>query len=152
MKPTRPSLLSVLRERCLLAFALLLTSACAAQDPVRVSTRPAGSIDALIGDAACESDAQCRTIGIGAKACGGPETYRAWSVARTDAVALEQAAAQHAAERRREIEARGEMSTCSVLPDPGALCVPNGPSLADSRPRAGTCRLRDSRTAEAAVR
>jgi hypothetical protein len=152
MKPTpSPGLTSSAhsRNRCLLALALLLATACAAQAPPRLPARPvAGSIDALIGDAACESDAQCKTIGIGAKACGGPDAYRAWSIARTDAIALEQAAAEHAAERRKQIAARGEMSTCSVVRDPGAFCAP----AAATPPGAssvvtGTCRLRDSRTA-----
>ncbi|MBC8055009.1 MAG: hypothetical protein H7Y61_00350, partial [Rhizobiales bacterium] len=45
-------------------------------------------VRALIGAAGCESDAQCRSIGIGTKACGGPEFYLAWSIAGTDEAAL----------------------------------------------------------------
>jgi len=119
------------RGRAVLALALCLTAACAAQD---VAAPPPASgkatIQALIGDAACAADAQCKTIAVGAKACGGPEGYLAWSTSRTDATALAQAADSYAAERHREIASRREMSTCSVLADPGAYCA------------AGTCRLR----------
>src|SRR4051812_47210296 len=42
-------------------------------------------ISAQIGDAACSADSQCRTLAIGKKPCGGPESYVAWSALRSDA-------------------------------------------------------------------
>ena len=118
------------RGHAWLALTLCLTAACAAQDPSPPPATDKAAIRTLIGDAACEADAQCKTIAIGAKACGGPEGYLAWSTAHTDGAALERAADSYAAERRREIAARREVSTCSVQADPGAYCA------------AGTCRLR----------
>ena len=33
-------------------------------------------------DRGCTSDAQCRTVAVGAKPCGGPETFLPYSTAR----------------------------------------------------------------------
>ncbi|NRF69095.1 hypothetical protein HLB44_19040 [Aquincola sp. S2] len=82
------------------------------------------SVDELIGDAACSSDAECRTVGVGALACGGPQAWRAWSIRRTtDEAALERAVQQQRQEREQAIAKRGEMSICRVVPDPGAHCA-----------------------------
>ena len=40
----------------------------------------------LIGDAACKSDADCRAIAFGDKPCGGPWSYKIYSVTSVDTV------------------------------------------------------------------
>ena len=127
------------------AASLVLAAACAAQDSSR---QDRSSIQALIGDAACQTDAQCRTIGVGAKACGGPQSYLAWSTARTDESALRAMADASAAADRKQAEAKGMMSTCSVVPDPGAFCDVGRPASG----AAGTCRLRSGKGGGALVR
>ena len=78
-----------------------------------------------IGDAACDTDAQCRTVGIGSKACGGPEGYLAWSSkVNGTGTRLSELAAAHSTERERENELSGMRSNCRVTPDPGAVCKP----------------------------
>ena len=103
------------------------------------------SVLALIGDAACEDDSQCATIGVGAKACGGPEGYVAWSIARTDPHALGVAARRDADAARREQAKqnsdRGMVSDCSISPDPRAFCDIGRSASASSGPN-GTCRIR----------
>jgi len=135
--PSRASLLS----RLPLLAALGLTAACATEPAPPTPPGSRASVQALVGDAACESEAQCRTIGVGAKACGGPQAYVAWSTARTDAGALHAAAQREAAADRRETAAKGMVSTCTVVLDPGAFC--------DIKPSAtgptGVCRLRSGR-------
>ena len=79
-------------------------------------------IDAMIGDARCSTDMVCLTIGIGAKACGGPSSYRAWSAEQTDAKALLALVARHHEARLREIARTGEQSNCAMVPVPGAFC------------------------------
>ena len=79
-------------------------------------------IQAEIGDAACDSPAQCHSIGVGAKACGGPEGYLAWSSKRSDEKKLMGLVAQHAETRRAENLASGMMSDCRLVTDPGATC------------------------------
>ena len=114
----------------------VLSAPVGASNPARSST-PTGTVNitrlmrditAEIGDAACDSDTQCRTIGVGAKACGGPEGYVAWSSKVNDAgTRLRALAAAHSVERERENERSGMLSNCSVTPDPGAVCRPRVP-------------------------
>lgn len=80
-------------------------------------------IKQLIGTAACTSTADCCTVAIGARACGGPEYYLPWSTMATDGAALNRLAETHSAQRRAAIKASGEQSTCSIPRDPGAICV-----------------------------
>ena len=111
----------------------VLSAPVGASNPARPSTAtgPVNTtslmrdIAAEIGDAACDTDSQCRTMGVGAKACGGPEGYVAWSSKVNDAgTRLKALAAAHSAERERENERSGMRSNCSVTPDPGAVCRP----------------------------
>ena len=46
-------------------------------------------IRALVGDAPCGGDADCHTLALGARACGGPEAWLAWSSAHTPRGELE---------------------------------------------------------------
>jgi len=93
------------------------------------------TITSLIGDAACDQSAQCRIVPIGAKPCGGPSGYLAWSHKTTDEASLLAAVRAHAAAQKQEDQAGGLASDCSVVPVPSAAC----------RPRAGdgktTCQL-----------
>jgi hypothetical protein len=123
----------------LLSFALAFASvplACA----TGARAEPARAISALIGDAACDDDSQCRTLAVGAKPCGGPEYYLAWSTKRTDAAALRQAADSALAAPSVD---RGMQSTCVFVTDPGAYCAS---ATGQQRDAASTprrfCRLR----------
>ena len=109
------------RQALLTTVAGLWLAACAGQ-PTTSAGMAAAEVTRLIGDAACSSDDDCATIGIGALACGGPQSYAAWSKKQTDAQALAAAAARHREERERQIVRSGEMSLCRVVPDPGARC------------------------------
>lgn len=126
--------------RTLFAGALLLLagSACSsgapradapAPAPASASASPSATpasllaaIEAERGAARCDSDGQCRTIGVGAKACGGPERYLAWSSKDGDGSRLKALVRQHAELRRQEDAESGMMSTCNLIPDPGATC------------------------------
>ncbi|MGK5041161.1 hypothetical protein ACQ4WQ_12520 [Janthinobacterium sp. GB1R12] len=116
---------SALRAACA-AILLLATSACGsapAQDapPAPGNAGLLAQIQAEVGTAACDSTQQCQTIAIGAKACGGPERYLAWSSKDNDGKKLK-ALAQAQAEASRKQQADGMMSTCSIVTDPGATC------------------------------
>ena len=45
-------------------------------------------LKAAIGNAACTDSGQCRTVPVGARACGGPEGYLAYSTAGGQEAAL----------------------------------------------------------------
>jgi len=79
-------------------------------------------IDEAIGDANCTADSQCHALAIGSKACGGPESYVAYSAAVSDAVKLQQLGEAYAAERRRYNEANRTISNCMMLVEPAVGC------------------------------
>lgn len=79
-------------------------------------------IRALAGDAGCSASSQCRTLALGARACGGPEAYLPYSTAATDEKALRALGEQYKAEREAANKAGGMMSICRHEPDPGAVC------------------------------
>lgn len=117
----------------LAAASLLILSACAG---ARQSGGPAveaptatvalwQQIQAANTDLGCDTDSQCHTIGVGAKACGGPENYVAWSSKNSNGTQLKTLVEKHAAARRDEDNKQGIMSTCTVMRDPGASCRAN---------------------------
>ena len=72
-------------------------------------------------------------MAVGAKACGGPATWLAWSRRVTDGAALEALARQQSVQARAALRARNEISNCLFVTDPGARCIiPEGQ-------REGTC-------------
>jgi hypothetical protein len=86
-------------------------------------------IRAMVGTPSCSSDAQCHSLPVGHRACGGPESYLAWSSANTSQQELQALAERYKEERRAADAASGMLSTCRFMPDPGAVC------------RAGACQL-----------
>lgn len=98
--------------------------------------RPAAKAGALaeiqerIGSAACTDSSQCHSLPVGARACGGPEYYLAWSSANADGGRLRALAERYKAERQAANAADGRMSDCRYAMDPGAVCT------------AGRCQLR----------
>lgn len=137
MKTSIPALLRL----CGVAILAAASAACSgvaaekpatvpAAEPAAASAAPAAPADTLmqqikaeIGDAACDSAQQCHTIAIGNKACGGPESYLAWSDKRGDAAKLARLAQQYSNERKRLNTSSGRISTCSMVMDPGATCT-----------------------------
>ena len=119
------------------AATLALAAACATEPSSTAPSSPA-SVQVLIGDASCSADAQCATIGVGAKACGGPDAYVAWSTTRTDLQTLRVAVQRQAEAARSEQVSKGMVSNCSMALDPGAFCDRGGAAPG----AAGTCRLR----------
>jgi hypothetical protein len=75
-------------------------------------------VDALLSGAGCERVEDCKTVALGALACGGPSRYAVFCALSTDAAALEQ---QRVALEAQETEANSRcvtVSTCAVLQPP----------------------------------
>lgn len=118
------------------AFPILLRAACASLFVLSIAAcgsaptatpAPGGAslaeqIKAAVGDAACDAPQQCQTIAIGAKACGGPERYLAWSNKSSDGKQLTALAQAQAEASRKLRQSDGMMSTCAIVTDPGATC------------------------------
>jgi hypothetical protein len=102
-------------------------SACQAQ-PVASVVAPAAEAALLarlrteIGDARCSPDAQCRSLAIGHKACGGPQQWWAWSTATARLERLQPWADELAVLQKQRQEASGRVSNCLYVADPGAVC------------------------------
>lgn len=77
----------------------------------------------------CSSDQQCKTVAVGAKACGGPESFMVYSTANASPEQVQALAERYRKEREQENKLNGTVSDCRMLMDPGAQC------------RAGACQL-----------
>ncbi len=130
-QPTKNTSAQALRPRWQIiaaAWAVLGLAACqsaattgTAEVPTEASLQQ--QINKAIGDAPCTADSQCRTIGVGAKACGGPAAWRPWSTQNGPKAETLQSLADQLATLQRHRQAQsGMVSTCSYLPDPGAVC------------------------------
>jgi hypothetical protein len=117
------------------AFLSLVGAAAAVDSAASAAADAQARVNSLIGDAACDTQSQCRTVGIGARPCGGPESWLAWSTKSTDARALQDAVQAQAQAAKDANQHSGLASDCRVRPEPSAVC----------RPRAGdgkkTCQL-----------
>jgi hypothetical protein len=116
-------------------FTFLILLACSACGAVPPAPGPAPATDllpqirAMVGTAACADSSQCHTLAVGARPCGGPQSYLPWSSAGTDGAALRALGQRYEQQQRAENAASGLQSDCRFIPDPGAQC------------RAGTCQL-----------
>lgn len=102
----------------------------AGKGPTPVRADPVARIRELIGNAACSDSSQCHSLAVGARPCGGPEYYLAWSSAATGGDQLHALAERYKAERQAGNAASGRVSDCRYAMDPGAVCT------------AGRCQLR----------
>ena len=125
-----------MQMRQLPLILLLACTACraagpAATTPPSLTASPSlpDQMRALVGAAACTDSAQCKTVALGARACGGPEGYLAYSTATTPSAPLHALAQRYAEQSRAGHATSGMMSTCQFISDPGAQC------------RAGSCQL-----------
>lgn len=106
----------------LLLFVLRPDSTAWAQPRGRPDEETLVAMQALIGSARCTQNGQCRSTGIGANPCGGPEQYLAWSTIATDADALQKLAVRYAEQRRKVHEQTGMSSVCMLFPEPSVRC------------------------------
>ncbi|MBC7454453.1 MAG: hypothetical protein H7335_12240 [Massilia sp.] len=123
--------LQLRRPRFVCSLALcLMASACAGNPDMPSKARSAATgsdalliaIKAEIGDAACDGPQQCHSIALGAKPCGGPEGYLAWSSKRSHEQRLTKLVEQHVAARKAENVRNDVLSTCVFETDPGVRC------------------------------
>ncbi len=131
----------------LAALGLILPACTASAPPTEAQRATAlwAALEAAIGPAHCGSEAQCRTVAVGQKACGGPESYLAWSTRGTDAAAVQRAADAWTAWQASQ-QRRGMVGNCMFVTDPGAVCQASpAPANAAAATAAGPgrCALRE---------
>jgi len=99
---------------------LLLLLACAASGCSHAQPDLLTQLRAL--ERSCSSDAQCRTVPLGAKPCGGPEAYLPYSSARTEPSKASALAERYGKERAAAHQKEGVAGDCMMVMDPGAVC------------------------------
>lgn len=77
----------------------------------------------LAGKAQATEVAQCRVVGVGAKACGGPQSYLVYSTLDGKETELLQKVERYNALMRMQNEQQGLMSDCAMVPEPGVVLV-----------------------------
>lgn len=112
------------------AFLLACLAATAGSHAAPADSATLLQLRELGRDSACSSDQQCRSVALGAKSCGGPEAYLAYSTAKAGADKVPALAERYRKEREAANKVSGLASDCRYLMDPGAEC------------RAGSCQLR----------
>jgi len=100
--------------------------------PATTNGSTLAQITALIGKAECGSDQQCQVLPLGARPCGGPASYAAWSSAKTSGNELQALAARYRSEQQGANTRSGMMSDCRAIAPPAAVC------------KAGSCQLTDA--------
>lgn len=83
------------------------------------------SINALTANKQCNSNQDCKSIGIGHRACGGPEKYLVYSVKGVKESDLESKIASYNAQRKEAVTKAGGFSTCMMLMPPSLQCQNN---------------------------
>lgn len=104
----------------------------AASTPAPGQPAALAQIKNLIGKAECSSDSQCQILPIGARPCGGPAGYLAWSSAKTSSSELQALADRYRTEQQEHNARSGMMSDCRAIAPPAVAC------------RAGSCQLTDA--------
>lgn len=100
--------------------------------PAPATAGTLGQITSLIGKAQCTSDQQCQVLPVGARPCGGPASYLAWSNAKTSGNELQALAERYRSEQQANNTRSGMVSDCRAIAPPAAAC------------RAGSCQLIDA--------
>ena len=76
-----------------------------------------------IGDAPCARSEQCRAVPVGAKPCGGPRGYLAYSVTTTDSARLATIVGEYTRLDAENNRRTGAISDCSITPRPPVACT-----------------------------
>ena len=105
-------------------------AACKDDDPVldeaadrATLDKMAAQIDTLITEGTCADSEDCRSIAFGDKPCGGPWSYKIYSVSGVDTLQLADLVHAYFKFNRMLNERHGWMSDCMVVMPPNIHCV-----------------------------
>lgn len=77
----------------------------------------------MAGKAQANDLSQCRVVGFGAKACGGPQSYLVYSTLNGNETELLHKVERYNALIRMQNEQQGLMSDCAIVPEPAVVLV-----------------------------
>lgn len=79
-------------------------------------------LELLTQQAHCSSDFECRTIGVGTKACGGSRYYFAYSASSSDVTEITSVAREYDITDNKLDHRIERVDKCTIGIDPGASC------------------------------
>ena len=80
-------------------------------------------IDDLIGEPTCKDAKECRVMAFGAKPCGGPWSYKVFSMSSVDSTALADQVDDYNKFNKTLNNRHGWSSDCAVVMPPNVDCV-----------------------------
>ena len=80
-------------------------------------------IQTLVADKSCLEDADCASIGYGAKACGGPRSYLIYSLQRTNVDELTELVEGYNTLQSEDQRDSAVFGTCEYLMPPELACL-----------------------------
>ena len=122
---------SILRlAGCLLLLAIITTTAACNDDDdpndqdadLKILARMEEDIDLYIGEADCLSDDDCRALPFGEKPCGGPWSYKVFSMAAVDSTVLADMIVRYNEFNQVLNDRYGWMSDCMYVGQPEVDC------------------------------
>ena len=117
-----------IRKSLSLTFAVAVgfawPAASAAESDAEAASRLRQEIAVVIKDASwCRNIVNCRVVGLGARPCGGPEEYVAFSIWNNTGDELRNLVTEYNLLREELMLDSDEVGTCEVLPKPNANCL-----------------------------
>ena len=106
-----------------LGIGVSFSHTCGAETDKEAVVRLRGEIMALIGDASCRNVVNCRVVGLGARPCGGPEEYVAYSIWRTMSDGFGNLVSEYNLISEDLAIDSGVTSSCERIEEPAADCV-----------------------------
>jgi hypothetical protein len=120
-----------LRVRCWTVAVWAAHAAVSVACAPSTSRNPAGrsterdardSLHVAIGSAQCFAESECRLVPVGAKPCGGPRGYSAFSTTTSDTLGIRRWADSLRVLERKLNEAEGRVSDCAMVIPPVVRC------------------------------
>lgn len=105
-----------------LVFAFSSLAFTMSSDPALTIEDLEKTIRSMTQDKSCTTNADCMTVGIGHKACGGPEEFLVYSRKQTDIANVSRYVAAYNKQKKRQVREQGLISTCVVTPRPDVTC------------------------------
>jgi hypothetical protein len=90
-------------------------------------------IVSLIGEPRCANLVHCRVLALGARPCGGPSEYLAFSSLTAKREILEAKAYEYSFLEEEVNRSKAAVGSCEVLPPPHATCVDGRCTLSSPR-------------------
>lgn len=94
-------------------------------NPIHTISDAESTLANVISDKSCDATYQCRVIGFGERACGGPSRFAIYSIKNSKQEDVEFLANEITQFEKVYNESSKAFSTCEHNPSPQTLCIAN---------------------------